>query len=230
MEKDKKNGQDTSKGNGGDDSKKDVFEISFDSLPEEPEVEKSITPKEETISITPQEVKELKEQLENMIKERDELYDRLLRKLADFNNYRKRIEKEKEEFLQIANSNLIKELLPIMDNLERALSHFANKEDSFYVGIQQIYRQLKETLKKFGLVQIQAMGKQFDPSLHEAIAHEENNDIEENTILEEYQRGYLIHNKLLRPSLVKVCVHKLSSNEGAVRNKEADNNEESDRN
>ncbi len=230
MEKDKKNGQDNSKGNGGDGSKNDVFEISFDSIPEESEVEKGIAPKEESVSITPQEVKELKEQLENVIKERDELYDRLLRKLADFNNYRKRIEKEKEEFLHIANSNLIKELLPIMDNLERALSHFPNKEDSFYLGIQQIYRQLKETLKKFGLVQIQAMGKQFDPSFHEAIAHEENYDVEENTILEEYQRGYLIHNKLLRPSLVKVCIHKLSSNEGEMRNKEVDKNEESDRN
>lgn len=229
MEKDKKNEQDKPKGNGGDKSDNDIFEIKFDSLADTSEIEKSITPKEE-ITAASKEVKELKEQIEILTKERDELYDRLLRKLADFDNYRKRIEKEKEEFLLIANSNLIKELLPILDNLERALEQFPNKENSFFKGIHQIYRQMKETLKKFGVVQIPAMGKQFDPSLHEAIAHEENYEVEDNTILEEYQKGYLIHNKLLRPSLVKVCIHRSSVSNEKMNSQEVGDNEESDRN
>ena len=148
---------------------------------------------------------ELERQMETLQKEKEELYDRLLRKQADFENFRKRSEKEKREFQLYALSDIMGELIFILDNFERAISHAGDAANSEYAkGVQLIYRQLKDVLEKRGLRAIEAEGKKFDPNFHEAVAREERNDLEEGTILEELQRGYYFQNRLLRPAMVKV--------------------------
>jgi molecular chaperone GrpE len=148
---------------------------------------------------------DLEKQLESVRKEKDELYDRLLRKAADFDNLRKRIEKEKREFQQYALTDIMGELIFILDNFERAFSHAGESSGAEYQkGVELIYRQLKDSLEKRGLRPIETQGKKFDPNFHEAVAREERNDLEEGTILEELQRGYFYQNRLLRPAMVKV--------------------------
>lgn len=150
-------------------------------------------------------VQELEKQLESVRKEKDELYDRLLRKAADFDNLRKRMEKEKREFQQYALSDIMGELIFILDNFERAFSHAGEASNAEYQkGVELIYRQLRDLLEKRGLRPIETQGKKFDPNFHEAVAREERNDLEEGTILEELQRGYFYQNRLLRPAMVKV--------------------------
>ena len=153
----------------------------------------------------PSPVQDLEKQLESVRKEKDELYDRLLRKAADFDNLRKRMEKEKREFQQYALSEIMGELIFILDNFERAFSHAGDSSSAEYQkGVELIYRQLKDLLEKRGLRVIETKGKKFDPNFHEAVAREERNDLEEGTILEELQRGYFYQNRLLRPAMVKV--------------------------
>src|SRR5918996_14464 len=150
-------------------------------------------------------VRELETQMENLRKEKDEIYDRLLRKHADFENFRKRIEKDKREFQQYALSDIVGDLIFILDNFERALSHADESSNPEYrKGVELIYRQLKDLLEKRGLKIIESKGQKFDPNFHEAVAREPRNDVEEGTILEELQRGYFFQNRLLRPAMVKV--------------------------
>jgi molecular chaperone GrpE len=161
-------------------------------------------------------VHELERQLESLRKEKDEIYDRLLRKHADFENFRKRVEKDKKDFHQFALTDIMSELIHILDNFERALSHADDSSNPEYTkGVELIYRQLKDLLEKRGLRAIQAKGQKFDPNFHEAVAREERKDLEEGTILEELQRGYFFQNRLLRPAMVKVSYapHEDSSNE-----------------
>jgi molecular chaperone GrpE len=158
-------------------------------------------------------VHELEKQLESVRKEKEELYDRLLRKHADFENLRKRLEKEKKEFHQYALSDIMGELIFILDNFERAISHSDESGNPEYrKGVELIYRQLKDLLEKRGLRPIESEGKKFDPNFHEAVAREERNDLEEGTILEELQRGYFFQNRLLRPAMVKVSYQSSEGN------------------
>ena len=150
-------------------------------------------------------VRELETQMENLRKEKDEIYDRLLRKHADFENFRKRIEKDKREFQQYALSDIVGDLIFILDNFERALSHADESSNPEYrKGVELIYRQLRDLLEKRGLKIIESKGQKFDPNFHEAVAREPRTDVEEGTILEELQRGYFFQNRLLRPAMVKV--------------------------
>lgn len=151
------------------------------------------------------EISELEKELLELKKEKSEIYDRLLRKHADFENYRKRIEKDKREFQVYAVSELITELIPILDNFERALAQPEEHAGSDYrKGVELIYRQLKDVLEKRGLRAIETSGEIFDPNFHEAISREERNDLPENTILGEFQKGYFFRDKLLRPAMVTV--------------------------
>jgi len=137
--------------------------------------------------------------------ERDELRDLLLRRQAEFDNFRKRTERERSEYLQFAGMDLVKDLLPVLDDFERALK--ANSASPEYAkGVEMIYSRMNDSLKKMGLEPIQAEGKPFDPHLHQAIDRVESADHEDGTILSEYQRGYHFKGKLLRPSMVKVAV------------------------
>lgn len=166
-------------------------------------------------------VQELQREMESLRKEKDELYDRLLRKHADFENFRKRIEKDKREFQQYALSDIVGDLIFILDNFERAVSHADDSSNPEYrKGVELIYRQLRDLLEKRGLRIIESKGQMFDPNFHEAVAREPRNDVEEGTILEELQRGYFFQNRLLRPAMVKVSYH--------TDEPEEDNREKSD--
>lgn len=138
--------------------------------------------------------------------ERDEIRDLLLRRQAEFENFRKRTEKERSDYLQYAAMDMVRDLLPILDDFERALkTEGAGPE--YARGIEMIYNRMYETLKKMGLEPIVSEGKTFDPNLHQAVERVETKDSPDGTILGEFQRGYFFKGKLLRPTMVKVAVH-----------------------
>lgn len=131
--------------------------------------------------------------------------DKMLRAMAELDNVRKRLEKEKTDSLVFSNQELIRELLPVMDNFQRALeSSPEGGEDPYRAGVEMILKQLKETLARHGLEEIEAMGKSFDPFLHEAVACVESAECPEGTVAEEILRGYLFKGRLLRPTAVRV--------------------------
>ncbi|HSB36486.1 MAG TPA: nucleotide exchange factor GrpE [Thermoanaerobaculia bacterium] len=147
------------------------------------------------------------DKLRGIQKEIEELKDRHLRKLAEFENHKKRSERERQEYFKIALAGFAHDFLPILDNFERALAH-ARPEDlesDFGQGIAIIRKQLGELWKRYGLIPIDSTGA-FDPNLHEAVATEKTDAVPANTIVEELQKGYFLNDRLIRPSFVKVAV------------------------
>ncbi len=149
-------------------------------------------------------------ELKHLKKERDDLKDQYLRKLAEIENLRKRFEREKSEHYQFALSEMILELLAVKDNLERALQSRAAETDgkTFREGVELIDRMFHNLLAKNGVQPIEIKDRRFDPAFHHAMTTEESGTVEEPEVLEELQKGYLRHGRLLRPSLVKVAVPK----------------------
>ena len=155
---------------------------------------------------------DLAAQLEAVAAERDrvaaekaDFQDRFLRRTAEFENYRRRVEREKSEFLEYASSEAVTALLPVLDDFERALKH--ESADAEYArGMEMIYNRLVETLKKIGLEPITSVGQSFDPYLHQAVDRVATIDAEDHMILQEYQRGYNFKGRLLRPAMVQVAV------------------------
>jgi molecular chaperone GrpE len=144
---------------------------------------------------------------ENLKKERDSLYDRLLRKQAEFENYKKRIDREKSDFMQFASSELMKELLTVLDSFDLALQNAAKDGgETTLRGFELIYKQLQDTLARFGLKPIEARGKKFDPNYHQAVSTEVSENVEENTVIQEMRKGYTLNGRLLRPAMVSVSV------------------------
>ena len=144
--------------------------------------------------------------LERATREIAELRDAQLRKLAEFENFRKRTEREKSDYFRFALGDFFRDLLPVVDNFERALGHApAADDDEYRTGVELIYRQLVEALRKRGLREVPTEGP-FDPNVHEAVAREEAPGVEPNTILEVLQKGYYLNDRLLRPAFVKVAV------------------------
>lgn len=144
-------------------------------------------------------------------KENERLNELILRKMADMENLKKRIERDKTEFYQYALSEFLKELFTVLDNFERALeSQDQGNGKSFREGVEMIYKQYQDMLVKFGARPIEIEGKKFDPRLHQAFITEESEDVQEPEVIEELQKGYTLHNRLLRPTLVKVAVPKKS--------------------
>jgi len=145
--------------------------------------------------------------LEDKAKKSDEYFDRLLRLQADFDNYKKRFEKEKIEFLKFANEGIIVEILKIMDDFERAVEAGKTKHDFdvLYKGIEMIHKDLKNFLKEEGIKEIEAEGKPFDPHEHEAMMQEETGAHPEDYVIEELQKGYTFNGRVIRPSKVKVA-------------------------
>lgn len=132
--------------------------------------------------------------------------DALLRKQAEFDNYRKRVEKERQEFAAYAAAELIREILPVVDNLERALSARGDGADQrLREGVDIIYRQCQDVLKKAGLREVPADESHFDPHLHEAVERVETTEHEEGAVVEVLQKGYFLKDRLLRPALVRVA-------------------------
>ena len=168
-----------------------------------------IEKKKEELPPQQSEVDSLKEQLKEKERVIEETKNKLLRALADFDNFKKRINLEKDDLIRFSNEVLIKELLPIIDNFEKALESMqkAKIQEEVTKGLALIKRQVEDTFTKFGVKEIEAVSKPYDPNYHEAILTKES-DKEEGVILEEVQKGYTIHEKLLRPSMVIVSKKK----------------------
>jgi molecular chaperone GrpE len=138
-------------------------------------------------------------------RERDDYYDRLLRKTAEFDNYRKRIERERREQSDQAVASLLLEFLSIVDDFDRALAIEAEGGPGYRKGIELIHAKLHDMLRKQGVRPMQALGADFDPNLHQAVMHEVSPEHREGEVIGELQRGYTINDKLLRPAMVKVA-------------------------
>ena len=145
--------------------------------------------------------------LDEVQRERDEYYERLLRKTAEFDNFRKRTERERQALAEAAAVDLIEELLPLLDDFERALKAESGTEgtDAYRRGVELIHRQLSELLRKRGVRPIEARGADFDPHYHQAVAYEPAADRRDGEVIEEFRRGYMLGDRLLRPAMVKVA-------------------------
>ena len=152
-------------------------------------------------------VQELETALAAKEAEAAENWDKFVRERADLENYRKRVQKEKDELLKYGNERLVLEILPAIDNFERALIHSETESASALIeGIRMTHSLLVSSLKKFGVAPVEAgKGTAFDPAYHQAMCQVETADCEPNTIVEEFQKGYLIHERLLRPAMVSVA-------------------------
>jgi molecular chaperone GrpE len=148
----------------------------------------------------------VRDERDSLKTERDELKELLLRRQAEFDNFRKRSEREKSEFSQYAGMELVRELLPVLDDFDRALKVEAGNAE-YSRGVVMIYNRLYESLKKQGLEPMDTEGKTFDPYLHQAVERVETKDVEDNAVIGEFQRGYFFKGKLLRPAMVRVAVN-----------------------
>lgn len=173
---------------------------------------------EELVDLTKEEIAELKKKAE----ERDTYLDQLLRTKAEFMNYQKRMVKENESIAQFAVQNLILDFLPELDNFDRALKLADNSKDfdKFVEGIKLIEDQLFKVLGKYGVEPIETVGKAFDPNHHEAVMEEENNEMPHHTIIDEFQRGFLLRERVIRPSKVKVSKRTIEEEEKKEAKKE----------
>ena len=169
---------------------------------EEPETEE----KKELPPPTPEELKQLREQATKA----EEYYDRLQRQVAEADNLRKRLAKEKQDAIRYANESLIVELLPTIDSFEMAINAALksddNSIDSLKTGIEMIYTQIKRTLEEIGVTEIDATGQTFDPSEHEAMSRIKTSKAEEGTVLEQTRKGYRLRDRLLRAASVVVAI------------------------
>ncbi len=173
---------------------------------EEPEPgEPGAEEEEELPPPTPGELKELRQQAAKA----EEYYDRLQRQVAEADNLRKRLAKEKQDAIRYANESLIEELLPTMDSFEMAISAARDSDDnaidSLKTGIEMVYTQLRRTLEEVGVTEIDAVGQAFDPSQHEAVSRRKTDEAEEGTVLEQTRKGYRLRDRLLRAASVIVA-------------------------
>ena len=137
----------------------------------------------------------------------EELTDKLTRQMAEFDNFRKRSEKEKSQMYEIGAKDIIEKILPVIDNFERGLAAVPeeSKEDPFVEGMEKIYKQIMTTLEGVGVKPIEAVGQEFNPDFHNAVMHVEDEEAGENIITEEFQKGYMYHDSVVRHSMVKVA-------------------------
>ena len=137
----------------------------------------------------------------------EELTDRLTRQMAEFDNFRKRTEREKSQMYEIGAKDIIEKILPVIDNFERGLAAVPeeSKEDPFVEGMEKIYKQIMTTLEGVGVKPIEAVGQEFNPDFHNAVMHVEDDEAGENIITEEFQKGYMYHDSVVRHSMVKVA-------------------------
>ncbi len=137
----------------------------------------------------------------------EELNDRLMRNMAEFDNFRKRTEKEKSMMFELGAKDIVEKILPVIDNFERGLASISEeeKEGAFAKGIEAIYKQLLQTLEASGVKQIEALNNEFDPNFHNAVMHVEDEEYGENVVVEEFQKGYMYRETVVRHSMVKVA-------------------------
>ena len=169
----------------------------------EPEAQKEEVVEEPTKEKTKKSKKKKDERNEKI----EELSDKLLRQMAEFDNFRKRTEKEKSAMYEIGAKDIIEKLLPVVDNFERGFSTVAeeDKEDAFVTGMEMVYKQLMTMLETVGVKPIEAVGQEFNPDLHNAVMHVEDETVGDNIIVEEFQKGYTYRDSVVRYSMVKVA-------------------------
>lgn len=146
----------------------------------------------------------LKAQVESLKAALEEKDNRVKRLQADFENFRRRTSKEREELANVVTQDLLKSMLPILDNFDRAMAAEQKDNESFQKGVEMIYTQLNETLKNAGLELIDTAGQKFDPNFHQAVMRVENPDLEDDTVAQELQKGYIVKGRVIRPSMVQV--------------------------
>lgn len=135
----------------------------------------------------------------------EELTDRVKRQMAEFDNFRKRTDKEKSQMFDLGAKSVIEKILPVIDNFERGLAQAEDKDDPFVQGMEKVYKSMLQELESIGVKQIEAEGAQFDPNLHNAVMHCEDDSVGENIIVQELQKGYTYHDTVVRFSMVKVA-------------------------
>jgi molecular chaperone GrpE len=163
-------------------------------------------------------------ELERLQREASEMRELAQRKQAEFENYRKRMERERMDLARYAGADVVKEVLPVLDNLERALRAAGGaSEDQLRDGVAIIHRQLQEILSRLGLTEVPSQGKPFDPHVHEAVSQIETEDQTEGTVLEVFQKGYLFKDRLLRPAMVSVARASSSGGEEEGADSEGEN-------
>ena len=170
-------------------------------------------------------IKEMEAKLKAAQEESKETYDRFLRVSAEFENYKKRSSREMDEFRKFANESLIKEMLSVVDNLERAInsSNDAKQANSGLVeGVDITLKEILKIFEKFNVKPVESLKKDFDPNFHQAVMTEETDDYTEHTVINELQKGYMMHDRLLRPAMVVVSMPKVKSNDeksSTIKNK-----------
>ena len=161
----------------------------------------------EPATVTPEQLEELKERAAKA----DEHWDRLLRTTADFDNFKKRAAREKQDAMRFANENLIQKLVPVLDSFDMAVAALQNRKadtvQSVQTGITMVYQQLKSALTETGLEEVDATGRRFDPNLHEAISQQETSEVPEGQVVQQVRKGYKLRERLLRPASVIVAKH-----------------------
>ena len=156
-------------------------------------------------------------ELAKLANDLDDLRQTLLRRQADFDNYRKRIEKERSEDSRRATARVIEGLIPVLDGFEHALAaHREAEYENYRKGFELIYKQLLDNVSRLGAERFEPMGKMFDPHLHQAMDRTETADYEDGTILQVFQPGYLFHGRVLRPAMVRVAVHPSAASKSSV--------------
>ncbi len=149
--------------------------------------------------------KEAKKKKDKKDEQIEELMDKVKRQMAEFENFRKRSEREKTQMYEVGAKSILEKILPVVDNFERGLAGMEDSEDSFAQGMQMIYKQLMTSLEEAGVTAIEAVGKDFDPEFHNAVMHVEDENFGENEVVEELQKGYMYRESVIRHSMVKVA-------------------------
>ena len=188
-----------------DDDSEDVIEVDYDGEADPDNA--GVEVREEDVSELHDEIEQLNERVEQAEKERGDFKERWMRAAADLENLRKRAKREREEQRKYGTDKLALELLPAVDNLERALMHAETSEDSGSIvdGVNMVHRQVLTALEKHGITGFEAKGEKFNPEQHEAIQQVETTELDTGTVVEQFQKGYFIHDRLLRPALVSVA-------------------------
>ena len=153
---------------------------------------------------------------EGLKKKAGEAHENFLRKHAEFENFRKRMEREKSDVAKYGHENMAKEILPVLDSLEKAIEHADESHEFQHLldGVQLVLKQLLQALEKFGLFPVEAKGQEFNPHVHEAVGHHESEEHPPNFVVEEHRRGYKIHDRLLRPAMVSVAKPRKEKDQG----------------
>ncbi len=174
--------------------------------------EEQVEDKEEEQELDP--VAQLEQRVEELEQERDESKEKLLLAMADFDNQRKRMQKQKDEWIKYSSENIAKDLLVVLDNFDMAISQKPNEESevlaSYHEGVCMNAKVMVDVLKKHGVVEVEALNKKFDPEYHSAVTQVESDEHEDQHVMEVFQKGYMINDRLLRPSMVKVAIRSSS--------------------